>query len=73
MRALPDTNDSEAMILAGKRSVIGRARKEACEALRDACTFCQSAEWGDITQHAEQARAASERLKTLDAMWQELK
>jgi hypothetical protein len=60
------------MLLRGKRSVIGSARNEAAEALRDACVKVQSAGWDELTMHADEARRASERLITLAAMWGEL-
>ena len=72
MRALPDINDETAMLLRGRRSVLGSARNEAAEALRDACTFCQSADWNDLAKHADAASQAADRLKTLAAMWCEL-
>ncbi len=72
MRALPNINDEQAMLLRGRQSAIGAARKEAAEALRDACTMIQSAEWEQLAKHADDAAQAAERLKTLAAMWGEL-
>ena len=72
MRAMPDINDEAAMLLRGKRSVLGSARMEAAEALRDACTMVQSADWETLAKHADDAAKAADRLKTLAAMWEEL-
>ena len=71
MKPLPDVNDEAAMILRGKRSAIGAARKEAVETLRDMLTFMQSDQWNRA--HVEAANKATERLLTLQAMWEELK
>lgn len=60
------------MLLRGRRSVLGSARNEAAEALRDACVRVQSADWDDLTKHADEAAQAAERLKTLAAMWGDL-
>ena len=72
MKPLPNINDEAAMLLRGKRSVIASSRNEAAEALRDACVSVQSADWSDLRQSAEQAKAAADRLMTLAAMWDEL-
>lgn len=72
MKPLPNINDEAAMLLRGKRSAIGSARNEAAEALRDACTFIQGADWDALQVHAEQAKNAADRLLTLAAMWEEL-
>jgi hypothetical protein len=72
MRALPDITDEPAMLLRGRRSALGSARNEAAEALRDATTMCQSADWNQLAQHADKAAQAADRLKTLAAMWDEL-
>lgn len=45
MKPLPNINDEAAMLLRGKRSAIGAARKEAVESLRDMLTFMQSEQW----------------------------
>jgi len=71
MKPLPDVNDEAAMLLRGKRSAIGAARKEAVETLRDMLTFMQSDQWN--RSHVEAASKATERLLTLQAMWEELK
>ena len=72
MNPLPNLNDEAAMLARGKRSALASARNEAAEALRDACTRLQGATWQDLAEAAEDARQASERLKTLAAMWNEL-
>lgn len=72
MRALPDIHDEQAMLLRGRQSALGSARKEAAEALRDACTMVQGADWDHLGKHAEDALKAADRLKTLAAMWGEL-
>lgn len=70
MKPLPDINNEAAMLLRGKRSAIGAARKEAVESLRDMLTFMQSEQWHRA--HVEAAHKATERLLTLQAMWEEL-
>ena len=73
MKPLPNITDDAAMIQRGKLSAIGTARKDAAEALRDACTLVQAAEWSELTHHARTARDAADRLLTLAAMWDEVK
>jgi hypothetical protein len=73
MRALPDLDNTEAMLLRGKRSAIGAARNEAAQELRDQCTILQGCTWEAVQHHVPQARAALDRLLTLTAMWDELK
>ena len=72
MRPLPELNDEAAMLLRGKRSALGSARNDAAEALRDACTAVQSADWPLLRAAAERSSAASERLLTLAALWEEI-
>jgi hypothetical protein len=69
---LPNINDEAAMLLRGKRSVLASAKNDAAEALRDASTRVQSADWNHLTAEADAAVKAAERLKTLAAMWNEL-
>lgn len=71
MNKLPDLHNDEAMLKRGRRSAIGSARNEALAALRDACTYCNSAEWSELAQRSDEAIAAAERLKTVAALWQE--
>jgi hypothetical protein len=73
MKPLPDINNDAAMLIRGKRSAIGAARNDAAEALRDACTFIQGADWEDLPLYATNAKQAADRLLTLAAMWEELK
>ena len=72
MKPLPNINDTEAMNRIGKRSAMQSARMDAADALRDAYTLVQCAEWHELQRAAEAARSAAERLLTLAAMWQEL-
>jgi len=72
MKPLPNINDEAAMLARGKRSAMHAARIDAAEALRDANTLVQGAEWHELQSAAEKARSAAERLLTLAAMWQEL-
>ena len=72
MKPLPNLNDEPAMIERGKRSILGSARNEAAEALRDACTFVQSASWDELSERAERAVEAAGRLQALAAMWESI-
>lgn len=72
MKPLPDISNEAAMLERGKRSAVASARNDAAEALRNACTLCQSAAWPDLRQHAQEAIEAAERLKTVAAMWEGL-
>jgi Sec-independent protein translocase protein TatA len=72
MKPLPNLSDDAAMLLRGKRSALGSARNEAAQALRDASTLAQAADWERLPDVADQAVAAAERLKTLAAIWEEL-
>jgi len=71
LKKLPDLTDAEAMAARGRRSVLASARNEACEALRDACVACQSADFGDA-QAPLKAIEAAERLQTIASLWSEL-
>lgn len=72
MKPLPNLADDTAMLLAGKRSALAKARREATEALRDSYTGMQSASWQTMMDLSRKATAASERLSTLAAIWDEL-
>lgn len=72
MNRLPDLDDAHAMALAGRRSTLWHARKEACEALRDACVACQSADIADpdaVAIHATESIKAAERLIEVANLW----
>ena len=62
MKPIPDLDDDAAMIRRGRRSAIMSARNDACEALRDACSMCQTARLEDASAPAQAAIAAAERL-----------
>jgi nitrite reductase/ring-hydroxylating ferredoxin subunit len=70
MRPLPDLDDVTAMAATGRRSVLMRARNDACEALRDACTHCQSADIAEAGPHAEKAIEAAKRLIEVSGLWE---
>lgn len=72
MRPLPDLEDTQAMAAAGRRSQLWRARNEACEALRDATTLCQSADIGELVDPASQAAEAAQRLIDVSNLWKSL-
>ena len=72
MKPLPKIDDDAAMILRGKRSALGSARNEACEALRDAMVGVQNATWDDLRAAVDALEAPAQRLKTLAAMWAEV-
>lgn len=69
MKPLPDLDDVQAMAATGRRSVLMRARNEACEALRDASTHCQGAELEEVGPFAEDAIAAANRLIEVAGLW----
>jgi hypothetical protein len=66
---LPDLDDVSAMAATGRRSALMRARNEACEALRDATTRCQSSEIGDAAEPAQLAINAAQRLIDVAGLW----
>lgn len=72
MKPLPNINDEPAMLLKGKRSALSSARNDATEALRDALTAVNSADWRELYAKAGDAQDAAERLMTIAAMWGEL-
>lgn len=73
MKPLPDLDDASAMAARGRRSVLMSARNEACEALRDACVACQSADISDAIPPALRAIEAAERLQSVSALWEQLR
>lgn len=73
MKPLPDLDDMEKMAATGRRSVLMWARKEACEALRDASTHCQSADIADAGEPAKQAIEAAQRLIEVSGLWGHVK
>lgn len=70
MRPLPDLTDEAAMLRRGRMSALGAARNEALQALRDAFTHAQSAEYRDLPAALEAMQAPIERLRTVAAMWE---
>jgi len=72
MRPLPDLTNEAAMLLRGKRSAVGAAKNEALQEMRDACTYCQSADWKDLDACAERAIEAARRLQVVATMWDEI-
>lgn len=73
MRAIPDLDDVQAMAQTGRRSVLMRARNEACEALRDASTACQGADVGEAREPAQKAIDAAQRLIEVSGLWEIVK
>jgi hypothetical protein len=73
MKPLPDLDDVTAMAATGRRSVLMRARNEACEALRDACTQCQGADITDAGEPAQKAIEAAQRLIEVSGLWSYVK
>lgn len=69
MKSLPDLDDVQAMAATGRRSVLMRARNEACEALRDAVTRCQSEDISEAGPGAERAIEAAQRLIEVAGLW----
>lgn len=69
MKALPNLEDQQAMLEAGRRATLRKARNEACEALRDATVACQSATLVDVDEPAREAMAAAHRLVELHVLW----
>jgi hypothetical protein len=70
MKPLPDLDDVQAMAATGRRSVLMRARNDACEALRDATTSCQSADIHEVGPCAEKAIEAAQRLIEVSGLWE---
>lgn len=73
MKPIPRLDDESAMILRGKQSALGSARNDALACLRDSVTRAQGCDWEHLPAFADEAMASAERLKTLAAMWEELK
>lgn len=73
MRPLPDLDDVVAMAATGRRSVLMRGRNEACEALRDACTLCQSTDVSEVGEPAKRAIEAAQRLIEVAGLWSYVK
>ena len=69
MKPLPDLTDEPAMLLRGRRSAVGTARNETLQELRDACTYCQSADWNELERCAERVIEAARRLQVVAALW----
>jgi hypothetical protein len=72
MKPLPDLDDTGAMAIAGRRSVLGKARNEAAEALRDAFMQCQSADIATVSEPAHVAITAAQRLIEVSTLWNQL-
>jgi hypothetical protein len=70
MKPLPDLDDVQAMAQTGRRSVLMRARNEACEALRDATTACQSADINEVGPCAQKAIESAQRLIEVSGLWE---
>jgi hypothetical protein len=67
MKPLPNLEDTEAMVLRGRRSVLASARNDALEELRDAYTSLQSdpIESMNVTKIVK----AAERLAEISGLW----
>jgi len=72
MKPLPNLNDEEAMLLRGRRSALASARNEAAEALRDACTLIQGADFDEVGKLAAEVMEIAERLRVIATKWGEL-
>jgi hypothetical protein len=73
MKSIPDITDDAAMLLRGRRSVVASAKNEAAQALRDASTYAQGADWDALPAIADQAQQAAQRLRDLAALWKSIK
>lgn len=69
MKPLPDLDDVQAMAQTGRRSVLMRARNEACEALRDAVVGLQAADIADAIAPAKKAIEQAARLIEVANLW----
>ena len=69
MKPLPNIDNIEACAAWGRRSMLMKARNEACEALRDAAVAAQSQDIGSAGEGLEGAGEAIERLKAVAALW----
>ena len=72
MTPLPNLNDDTAMLLRGRRSALASARNEAAEALRDACTLIQGADFDEVGKLAAEVMEIAERLRVIATKWGEL-
>lgn len=72
MKSIPDLSNIEAMAATGRRSVLMRARNEACEALRDAAVSAQSQDIASAGEGLESGVEAIERLKQVARLWKEV-
>jgi hypothetical protein len=69
VKPIPDLDDTGAMAAAGRRSLLGKARNEAAEALRDAFMQCQSTSIDNVAEPARAAIVAAERLIEVSTLW----
>ena len=70
MKPLPDIDDTAAMLLRGRRSALGKARREATAELRDAYTRMDSCrDFEGMVQHMEAMRVQLDRLGILCGLW----
>lgn len=72
MKSIPDLSNMEAMAATGRRSVLMRARNEACELLRDTAVAAQSQDIASAGEGLEVAVDAIERLKEVARLWREV-
>jgi hypothetical protein len=73
MKPLPDLDDTDAMLLRGKRSALASARNEADIALRDAYTVLQGADWPEVQRRAAEVSSLAMRIQTIASIWESLK
>lgn len=69
MKPLPDIDDSDAMMLRGKRSALYEARRETLEAMRDAYTVLSGADWDDMQEKLSPIKSLAQRLETILTLW----
>lgn len=63
MKPLPDLSNLEAMAERGRKSALMSARNEACEGLRNCCSFIQSTELQKSLRHINEAEEWLQRLR----------
>lgn len=62
---IPDLSDSDAVLAAGRRALLNRARSDVLSGLRDTLTLMQSADWAGLAALSAELRDYASKVDDL--------
>lgn len=70
---LPNLDNADAMQTIGKRAVLHSALLDSKNALRDAMTRVQGADWASVAPTAAEVEEQAKYIQALAVMWEQVK